>query len=699
MSTSGSVSPGTRLARKLSCSRIAKKLADLDITSDNYMDHGETARREGRFVFECAWEVVNKVGGIYTVIRTKAAVTTDELGDQYCMLGPYNEERVKLEVELLEPDTAAMKYALDQMHEIGFKAYFGRWLIDGYPNVVLFDIGSAAWKLDQWKHELWEACKIGIPWNDRETNDAVILGFCVAIFIQKYINAVEGFEPLVVAQFHEWQAGVGLILSRLWKTNVATVFTTHATLLGRYLSASGADLYHNLDKFDLDKEAGTRQIYHRYCIERAAANMAHVFTTVSEITGLEALHLLKRKPDILTPNGLNVVKFAALHEFQNLHAVSKEKINDFVRGHFYGHYDFDLDKTLYFFTAGRYEFTNKGGDFFIEALARLNYYLQSSNDPRCKGVTVVAFLIYPAPSNSFNVESLKGQAVCKQLRDTISRIKDNVGARMFESCLRGQLPDMESLLLPEERIQLKRCILSAKRDCLPPITTHNVIDDGNDPVLNALRRTQLINRHTDRVKVIFHPEFLSSVSPLLNMDYEDFVRGCHLGVFPSYYEPWGYTPAECTVMGVPSVSTNLSGFGCFAQEHIQDPQSYGIFVVDRRFKGANESIDELAKQLYDFCLLSRRQRIIMRNRTERLSDLLDWKTLGSYYREARRMALHKTHPDLVSVIQETLKKMPRPISAPSTPASSRPSSPHESDDETDTEEQENYEAKAWEEKS
>uniref|UniRef100_A0A0N5AGA3 Glycogen [starch] synthase n=1 Tax=Syphacia muris TaxID=451379 RepID=A0A0N5AGA3_9BILA len=367
---------------------------DLDITSDNYMDHGETARREGRFVFECAWEVVNKVGGIYTVIRTKAAVTTDELGDQYCMLGPYNEERVKLEVELLEPDTAAMKYALDQMHEIGFKvitcfftvyrtddqwflrAYFGRWLIDGYPNVVLFDIGSAAWKLDQWKHELWEACKIGIPWNDRETNDAVILGFCVAIFIQKYINAVEGFEPLVVAQFHEWQAGVGLILSRLWKTNVATVFTTHATLLGRYLSASGADLYHNLDKFDLDKEAGTRQIYHRYCIERAAANMAHVFTTVSEITGLEALHLLKRKPDILTPNGLNVVKFAALHEFQNLHAVSKEKINDFVRGHFYGHYDFDLDKTLYFFTAGRYEFTNKGGDFFIEALARLNYYLQ-----------------------------------------------------------------------------------------------------------------------------------------------------------------------------------------------------------------------------------------------------------------------------------------------------------------------------------
>ncbi|VDO40035.1 unnamed protein product [Onchocerca flexuosa] len=144
--------------------------------------------------------------------------------------------------------------------------------------------------------------------------------------------------------------------------------------------------------FDVDREAGIRQIYHRYCIERAAAHLAHIFTTVririnlpifvllfldcSEITGLEATHLIKRKPDILTPNGLNVIKFAALHEFQNLHAVAKEKIHDFIRGHFYGHYDFNLDKTIYLFTAGRYEFTNKGGDFFIEALARLNYLLK-----------------------------------------------------------------------------------------------------------------------------------------------------------------------------------------------------------------------------------------------------------------------------------------------------------------------------------
>lgn len=153
-----------------------------------------------------------------------------------------------------------------------------------------------------------------------------------------------------------------------------------------------------------------------------------------------------------------------------------------------------------------------------------------------------------------------------------------------------------------------------------------------------------------RSQVIFHPEFLSSTSPLIPMDYDDFVRGCHMGVFPSYYEPWGYTPgttaclseysrhflpyepclptAECTVMGIPSITTNLSGFGCFMEDHIQDPQSYGIYIVDRRFKSAEESVRQLAQNLFDFTRQTRRQRIIQRNRTERLSDLLDWKNLG-----------------------------------------------------------------------
>ena len=154
-------------------------------------------------------------------------------------------------------------------------------------------------------------------------------------------------DKAVIAHFHEWQAGLAIPLCRKRHIDVTTVFTTHATLLGRYLCAGSVDFYNNLQYFDVDHEAGKRGIYHRYCIERSSAHCADVFTTVSHITAYESEHLLKRKPDGVLPNGLNVVKFQAMHEFQNLHSTAKAKINDFIRGHFYGHYDFDLDNTLY----------------------------------------------------------------------------------------------------------------------------------------------------------------------------------------------------------------------------------------------------------------------------------------------------------------------------------------------------------------
>ena len=207
--------------------------------------------------------------------------------------------------------------------------------------------------------------------------------------------------------------------------DVTTVFTTHATLLGRYLCAGSVDFYNNLAYFDVDHEAGKRGIYHRYCIERSAAHCADVFTTVSHITAYEAEHLLKRKPDGVVPNGLNVVKFQAMHEFQNLHARAKSKINEFIRGHFYGHYDFDLENTLYMFTAGRYEYRNKGVDMFVESLARLNYKLKNAGS----SVTVMAFIIMPAATKSYTVEALKGQALMTQLRETVQTNSDMIVKR------------------------------------------------------------------------------------------------------------------------------------------------------------------------------------------------------------------------------------------------------------------------------
>ncbi|XP_039365152.1 glycogen [starch] synthase, liver [Mauremys reevesii] len=640
---------------------------------------------EDLLLFEVAWEVTNKVGGIYTVIQTKAKITIDEWGENYFLIGPYFEHNVKTQVEVCEPPNPAIKKAVDTLKGQGCQVFFGRWLIEGSPYVMLFDIGSAAWNLDRWKGEFWDACNIGIPFNDREANDALIFGSLTAWFFKELTSQFDD-KPNLIAHFHEWQAGAGLILSRFRKLPVATVFTTHATLLGRYLCAASIDFYNRLDQFDIDKEAGEREIYHRYCMERASVHCAHVFTTVSQITAIEAEHMLKRKADVVTPNGLNIKKFSAMHEFQNLHAMYKARIQEFVRGHFYGHLDFNLARTLFFFIAGRYEYSNKGADLFLEALSRLNFLLRVHRSD----VTVVVFFIMPAKTNNFNVETLKGQAVRKQLWDTAQCVKEKFGKKLYDALLKGEIPDLNKILDRDDVTIMKRAIFSTQRQSLPPVTTHNMIDDSNDPILNTIRRIGLFNNRTDRVKVILHPEFLSSTSPLLPMDYEDFVRGCHLGVFPSYYEPWGYTPAECTVMGIPSVTTNLSGFGCFMQEHVADPAAYGIYIVDRRYRSPEESCNQLTQFLYGFCQQSRRQRIIQRNRTERLSDLLDWRYLGRYYMHARHLALSRTFPDKFEMEpnappQTEGFRYPRPSSVPPSPSVSQHSSPHHSEDEDEDE--------------
>ncbi|KAI1926519.1 glycogen synthase isoform 1 [Ophidiomyces ophidiicola] len=623
-------------------------------------------------LFEISTEVANRVGGIYSVLKSKAPVTTAEYGDRYTLIGPWNRASAIVEVEPLVPSNPHILGAIDAMKERGIDIEYGRWLIEGAPRVVLIDTSAGYKYLDEWKGDLWNAAGIPSPPGDSETNEAIVFGYLVAWFLGEYI--CRDANHAVIAHFHEWLAGVALPLTKKRRMDVTTIFTTHATILGRYLCAGSVDFYNNLQNFDVDSEAGRRGIYHRYCIERAAAHSADVFTTVSHITAYESEHLLKRKPDGVLPNGLNVKKFAAVHEFQNLHSHSKEKIHDFVRGHFYGHNDFDLENTIYFFIAGRYEYRNKGVDMFIESLARLNARLKAAGST----TTVVAFIIMPAQTSSLTVEALKGQAVVKSLRDTLEMVEQGIGKRLFERCLSwhegDNMPDEKDLITAQDRVLIRRRLFAMKRHTLPPIVTHNMMSDSEDPILNQLRRVQLFNYPTDRVKVVFHPEFLNSSNPVLPLDYDDFVRGTNLGVFPSYYEPWGYTPAECTVMGVPSITTNLSGFGCYMEELIENSADYGIYIVDRRLKGVDDSVNQLTQYMFEFASKSRRQRINQRNRTERLSDLLDWKRMGMEYVKARQLALRRAYPmsfdpeeDFHDIIGGTEQKISRPLSMPGSP--------------------------------
>jgi glycogen(starch) synthase len=585
-------------------------------------------------LFEIAWEVCWQLGGIYTVLRSKAPAMLQRWGERYCLIGPYNPQTAAFEFDEQEP-TGVFRDAIVGLGQAGIPAKFGRWLIPGRPQVILIDYRARYSSLDADKYALWKDHGISSTVNDGEVNEVVAFGFATTeLFIR--LSSVVGNRQ-ILAHFHEWMAGVAIPRIAHLRLPIATVFTTHATLLGRYIAGDSPDFYNHLPYINAEEQAAKYQIYPRFAIERAAAHAATVFTTVSEVTAAEAEQLLGRKADAIVPNGLNIQRFSALHEFQNMHQTYKERIHEFTMGHFFPSYTFDLDKTLYFVTSGRYEYRNKGFDLFIEAMHILNQRLKGIPDRP----TVVAFIITRAPSKHINVGVLQRQSMFEDLKNTCEVLERQMGSRMFRAAAQGRLPKMQDLLNDEELLRLRQSIQAWRTGPQPAIVTHDLWDDAGDPILRHYRHRHLFNSADDPVKVVFHPEFVTATSPLFNLDYQQFVRGCHMGIFPSYYEPWGYTPMECVALGLPAVTTDLSGFGAYVQHHIPNAAHQGICVLNRRTKSFEETTNNLVDYLMSFVQMNRRQRIEMRNRVERLSELFDWSALVVHYHEAHDLALER----------------------------------------------------------
>ncbi|MGK5083940.1 glycogen synthase [Bdellovibrionota bacterium FG-1] len=586
---------------------------------------------------EVGWEVCLQLGGIYTVLRTKAQAMVNEWGDSYCLIGPYSPASADIEFEPT-PRTGPFGAACDLLErEKGVQVHFGRWLIDGEPQAVLIDFNQARSQLDVLKYLMWKDHDIEVG-DEREIEDCLLFGYLAADFIEMLAKTTREMAapPQLLAQFHEWMAGIPIPILLKRQLPVSTIFTTHATILGRHLAADDPNFYQNLPSVNPFVEAKRRNIYSRFAIERAAATGATCFTTISEITSMEAEHFLGRKADVLLPNGLNSKRFAAVHEFQNLHLIYKKRIQEFVMAHFFPSYTFDLGKTLHIFTSGRYEHRNKGFDLFIESLARLNWRLKAEK----KDVTVIVFIITRAPNFGFNGDTLKNQMFFREMRNQCDTIASGVASKLLFESSTGIDPKNASIVDEHELHSLKRLTRAWKHSHrLPNPCTHHLENKVHDPILNQLQTCGLVNRPEDPVKVVYHPEFMTAASPLLNLDYEQFVRGCHLGVFPSYYEPWGYTPEECAALGIPSVTSDLSGFGGFVREKIQKHAEKGLFVIDRRYRSFHESADQLADTIFKIMTMNMRERIELRNRVEAESVKFDWKELIPAYRRAQRIAL------------------------------------------------------------
>jgi len=606
---------------------ILKKSGPKKVTSKKSIPK-KSKDRKSTIVFECAWEVCNQVGGIYTVIRSKTPAMTGLLQDRYVLIGPYVGEEIEPELDRLEKRKDPIHRIVRRMNKHGIVVHDATWLITGRPRVLLFDLKSIAGQLEEIRHVLWKHHKLETSGASDLINNSLLFGYAVAAFF-KLLGKLKDPTP-VIAHFHEWQGSVPILFLKQEKAVVKTVFTTHATILGRYLAYSSPHFYDHLPFYEPDKESKHFGIHIEAQIETLSARYADKFTTVSDVTAQECKHLVKQKVDEVLPNGLNITRFVAFHEFQNLHARYKEEIHRFVMGHFFQSYSFDLEKTLYFFSSGRYEFRNKGYDLTLYALDALNKKLKAEKSD----ITVVFFLVTKRPHHGIKSDVLESRALMEEIRHNCDLIQEQVGQQLFYAGTTNvdhRLPNLNEFVEDYLRLRYRRTIQTWKTSKPPSVVTHELNDVFGDEVMSFLRNSTLDNGPEQRVKIVYHPEFITTTNPLLGIEYGEFVRGCHLGIFPSYYEPWGYTPLECMASGVPSVTSDLSGFGDFALRNIDDHEEKGVFVIERAKKEFKRSVEQLATLLHDFTSQTRRERIMQRNNTENASTLFDWESLVKNY--------------------------------------------------------------------
>jgi glycogen(starch) synthase len=586
---------------------------------------------------EVAWEVCNQVGGIYTVIRSKAPAMVEHSKGNYCMVGPYLNRNIHAELEPLDDSQDIFGQAAAALRKKGYDVHYAQWLITGKPRVILLNPNVIEGKaLNVVKYLLWKNHAVGTT-NHELVNQVVAFGYLTKLLFDELVKLM-GKRKTVIAHFHEWMAGLPILDIKKEKMPIKTVFTTHATQLGRHLAINSPLFYAHLPFFKWQDEAKKFGIESETAIEVACAKRTDVLTTVSEVTARECKHLLKRKPDVILPNGLNIERFEALHEFQNLHVKYKEEIHQFVMAHFFQSYAFDLDKTIYLFTSGRYEYKNKGFDLTLEAFYRLNKRLKKEKSE----LTVVMFFVTKREFRNLRPEVLQSKAMMQEILQTCEAIQQQLGKHLFyDSAVRqdSQFPNLNEFVDEYWKLRYRRTIQSWKTKKNPLVVTHRMVNEEQDEILLFLNEKKLLNNPTDPVKIVYHPDFISTGSPLFGMDYNHFVRGCHLGVFPSYYEPWGYTPLECMASGVPSVTSDLSGFGDYLLHNLPDHDQYGLHVIERGKRTFDWSAAQLTDVIYNFVNQSRRERIMQRNNVENNSAVFDWSNLIRHYKEAYERVL------------------------------------------------------------
>lgn len=588
---------------------------------------------EASTVFETSWEVCNKVGGIYSVLSSKSSYMQDTY-EEYYAIGPYQEDEAQDHFDETQPPS---KYEgiVETLADEGITLHFGTWRVNNEPNCILVEYDGLWDNLNEYKKSLWEQYSVDTLHSGGDVHNPLLLSKAVSRFVEESMsqNCVSADDTIV--HCHEWLTGFTALF--LDNHDARTAFTTHATTLGRSMSGSGYDLYDVLDDVDPAEEAQKLGVEDKHSVERAAAHNADVFTTVSKITGRECSALLDRDPDIYTLNGLDVDHFPSFEKASVEHQENRSTIREFLSYTFFPYYTFDTSHNLTFLYAGRYEYKNKGIDIFLEALAQLNNELRERDTDR----TISVFLCLAADNNGPKYELLRHKNIYSHLSEEITSHGDEVLDQMLYDLISGDDRTERELLSDSAMQDLRETLNRFETDGNPPLCSHELAGDESDhQIIQDLHRLGLKNREDDPVKVMLYPAYLDGNDSLLNLKYFEMISGSHLGVFPSYYEPWGYTPVETAAMSVPSVTTDLAGYGIYMKDELDSltEKRGGIYVSERDELSKDESVENLYEILEEYASLTHADRVKDKMRAKMLSEVTDWDTFIERYITAHNQA-------------------------------------------------------------
>ena len=530
-------------------------------------------------LFEVSWEVCNKVGGIHTVIATKALTVTKRMGDNYIVIGP------DLMQESLNPEFEADDTLLtawrESLYEEGIRVRIGRWNVEGRPIAILIDFKSLISQKDDVLKRLWEDYHVDSISGQWDYVEPVLFGHAAGMVVKSYAENFCTSADKIVAHFHEWMTASGGLYLRKNASYVATVFTTHATVAGRCIAGNGLSLYSDLHKFNADDLSRRFNVTAKHSIEKMAAMYHDSFLTVSDITANECKYLLGREVTHITPNGFENDFVWQGEEYASKRAEARKAMIEVAEACYGKKFD---KEPLIIGTSGRYEYRNKGLDLFMESLKRLASCALDRE--------ILAYITVPAANNGPRADLVRHLADAEQ---------------------------------PIDAAQWK-------------YSTHYLENRQWDPVSQAIRGSVLESADS-KVKVIFVPSYLNANDGVFNKNYYEMLAGMDLTIYPSYYEPWGYTPLESVAFSVPTITSNLSGFGLWA---VKQADHSGVEVISRDDNNDAYAVEQIVAATLRFMQLGQEQVEAIRESASELSKKALWDNFFSYYEKAYVEALENS---------------------------------------------------------